>query len=129
VQTDLRLSLPAACICIRPSASDATVISFCFTFAWLQNQDMHRLILIILICHLSTARSRELSICSWNLKDFGSAKNETEIYFIANTVKGFDVVAIREVVASAVGEEEIIRLYEALETTRKIPVIVRTRMR
>jgi hypothetical protein len=129
VQTDLREPLPAAFICIRPSASDATVISFCFTFGWLLNQKMHRLILFILIGLLASAQSQELSICSWNLKDFGSAKNETEIYFIANTVKGFDVVAIREVVASAVGEEAIIRLYEALENTRKIPVIVRTRMR
>jgi deoxyribonuclease-1-like protein len=76
---------------------------------------MHRLILFIFLGLFSAAQSQELSICSWNLKDFGSAKNETEIYFIANTIKAFDVVAIQEVVASAGGEEAVARLHEALE--------------
>lgn len=42
---------------------------------------------------------RTVSICSWNLKDFGRSKSDSEIEFIANTIKDFDIVLIQEVVA------------------------------
>lgn len=44
-----------------------------------------------------------VSICSWNLKDFGKTKSSAELNFIANVVKSYDIVAIQEVVAKDPG--------------------------
>jgi deoxyribonuclease-1-like protein len=57
----------------------------------------------------------QVSICSWNLKDFGRAKSDSEINYIANTVKDFDVVLIQEVVANdPAGAQAVSRLSDAL---------------
>lgn len=57
----------------------------------------------------------QITICSWNLKDFGGAKSETEINFIANTVKDFDILAIQEVVAKdPAGAQAVARLADVL---------------
>ena len=40
-----------------------------------------------------------ISLCSWNLLNFGSTKSDAEIDFIAHTVTGYDIVLIQEVVA------------------------------
>lgn len=55
-----------------------------------------------------------ITICSWNIKDFGKNKSDQEIEFIANTVKDFDVVAIQEVVAGYGGPQAVARLHDAL---------------
>ena len=55
-----------------------------------------------------------ISIVSWNIKDLGKSKNDAEIDFIANTVKGFDVIAIQEVVAGIGGPQAVARLHDAL---------------
>ncbi|MGI8637280.1 MAG: endonuclease/exonuclease/phosphatase family protein, partial [Segetibacter sp.] len=55
-----------------------------------------------------------ISICSWNLKDFGNSKNEEELGFIADIIKGFDVVAIQEVVAGSGGPQAVARLSDVL---------------
>lgn len=56
-----------------------------------------------------------VSICSWNLKDFGRSKSDSEIEFIANTIKDFDIVLIQEVVAGDQGGAQAVgRLGEAL---------------
>jgi deoxyribonuclease-1-like protein len=56
----------------------------------------------------------QISICSWNLKDFGNSKSFEEIKFIANTVKGYDVLAIQEVVAGIGGAQAVAKLWEML---------------
>lgn len=53
-------------------------------------------------------------IISWNLENLGSSKSNTEITFIANTVKDFDIVAIQEVVAGDGGAQTVARLADAL---------------
>ena len=56
-----------------------------------------------------------ITICSWNLCDFGQTKSDSELEFIANTIKEFDVVAIQEVVAKDPGgAQAIARLVDAL---------------
>ncbi len=45
----------------------------------------------------------EVSIVSWNLKDFGASKSEVTMEFIANTVKDFDILIIQEVVGKDPG--------------------------
>jgi endonuclease/exonuclease/phosphatase family metal-dependent hydrolase len=55
-----------------------------------------------------------IAICTWNIQDLGQSKNETEIDFIANTVKGYDILAIVEVVAGDGGAQAVARLADAL---------------
>ena len=56
-----------------------------------------------------------ISIVSWNLKDFGKTKSDAEIEFIANTVKDYDIVMIQEVVAKDPGGAQAVgRLGDAL---------------
>lgn len=56
-----------------------------------------------------------VTICSWNLLDFGKSKSDAEIDFIANTIKDYDIVLIQEVVAKDPGGAQAVgRLGEAL---------------
>lgn len=57
-----------------------------------------------------------ITICTWNLKDFGKSKSAAEIAFIANVVKDYDVVAIQEVVAGYGGPQAVARLASELNT-------------
>ena len=57
-----------------------------------------------------------ISICSWNLMNLGKSKSDSEIEFIANTVKNFDIVLIQEVVAKDPGGAQSVgRLAGALQ--------------
>ena len=70
---------------------------------------------IIFLFSFSPAYSQtSISVCSWNLKDFGKSKSDSEIEFIANTIKTFDVIAIQEVVAGYGGAQAVARLNDAL---------------
>lgn len=55
-----------------------------------------------------------ISICSWNLCDFGHTKSDSEIHYIANNVNKFDVIAIQEIVAGEGGSEAVVRLFNEL---------------
>lgn len=56
-----------------------------------------------------------ISLCSWNLLNFGSTKSDAEVDFIANTVKGYDIVLVQEVVAvDAGGAQAVSRLAAVL---------------
>ena len=55
-----------------------------------------------------------ISVCAWNLENFGKSKGNNVIEFIANTVKDFDVIAIEEVVAGDGGSQAVARLSDAL---------------
>jgi deoxyribonuclease-1-like protein len=56
----------------------------------------------------------QVSICSWNIQNFGKSKDATEIEYIANTIKMYDAVAIIEVVAGNGGAQAVARLHDAL---------------
>ncbi|PWS29540.1 endonuclease [Pedobacter yonginense] len=58
----------------------------------------------------------QVSILSWNLKDLGISKTQTEFAFMANLMKGYDLVAIQEVVAGPNGPKAVAEL--ALELNR-----------
>lgn len=75
---------------------------------------MNKSYIIFLIIILTSCDSPIISVCSWNLKDFGDTKSDEEIAFIARTIKDFDLIAIQEVVAREGGEEAIIRLHQEL---------------
>jgi endonuclease/exonuclease/phosphatase family metal-dependent hydrolase len=57
---------------------------------------------------------QSISICSWNLKDFGKSKSDSEVYFIANIVKRFDIIAVQEVVSGPAGSKAVARLADQL---------------
>ena len=63
------------------------------------------------------AFAQTISICSWNVKDFGQSKTTDQLQFIARTIKDFDIVAIQEVVAGVGGPKAVIRLHEELKKT------------
>ncbi len=76
---------------------------------------MKKLVVVFLIFLSFRVNSQSIvSICSWNLKDFGQTKNDTEINFIADEVKNFDIIAIQEVVAGYGGAQAIAKLSEVL---------------
>lgn len=56
-----------------------------------------------------------VSICFWNIKDFGKSKSDVEIEFIANTVKSYDIIAIVEVVAGDGGAQAVAKLKDELD--------------
>ncbi len=55
-----------------------------------------------------------VKICSWNIRDFGQSKNDTEIQFISKTISPFDIVLIQEVVAGPGGAQAVARLSDQL---------------
>lgn len=63
------------------------------------------------ISHTLTA---QITLCSWNLKDFGKSKSAATIEFITNTLKGYDIISIQEVVAGYGGIQAVAKLTDAL---------------
>ncbi len=78
----------------------------------------HRLLLFCflgcLFLSFHTPRTGVVSICSWNIRDFGKSKSDSAIHFIAGTIRHFDIVLIQEVVAGPGGAEGIARLADVL---------------
>lgn len=76
---------------------------------------MKNFFLLFICVVFETILYAQISICSWNIENIGSSKSDSEIDFIANTIKYFDVVAIQEVVAKDPGgAQAIARLSDAL---------------
>jgi endonuclease/exonuclease/phosphatase family metal-dependent hydrolase len=73
--------------------------------------------LVILFCFLNSVCVFAISVCSWNIQDIGKSKNDSELEFIAKTIKDYDVVAIQEVVAGIGGAQAISLLADKLNRT------------
>jgi deoxyribonuclease-1-like protein len=71
-------------------------------------------ILFLLFCSASFSQTKLLS---WNLENFGKSKSKTEIAFVAETVREYDIIAIQEVVAGYGGVQAVAKL--AAELNRK----------
>jgi deoxyribonuclease-1-like protein len=63
--------------------------------------------------------SASVSICSWNLMNFGKSKTEKALDFIATTLQPFDVIAIEEVVAGPGGAQEVAKLADIMNRKGK----------
>jgi deoxyribonuclease-1-like protein len=74
----------------------------------------NRFILNLLFFLFSIVSFAQVSICSWNLMNFGKSKSDTELEFIASTLNKFDIVAIQEVVAGNGGAQAVARLVDEL---------------
>ena len=75
------------------------------------NKNIFFLFLLLFITLLSTA---QVSICSWNLMNFGKSKSDSELEFIATTLNKYDIVTIQEVVAGNGGAKAVSRLVAVL---------------
>ncbi len=80
---------------------------------------LHKLKYLLLLILINTSWlgfSQNLTIVSWNIRDFGKSRDDSEIYLIANLVKDVDVIAIQEVVAKDPGgAQAVARLAEQLD--------------
>jgi endonuclease/exonuclease/phosphatase family metal-dependent hydrolase len=56
----------------------------------------------------------QVSVCSWNLMNFGKSKSDTELEFIATTLNKYDIITIQEVVAGNGGAQAVARLVAIL---------------
>jgi deoxyribonuclease-1-like protein len=69
------------------------------------------LLLMVWSSHATTA---QIKICSWNIENIGKSKSAADIAFMATTLRGFDVVALQEVVAGYGGAQAVARLADEL---------------
>jgi len=76
---------------------------------------MNKLLCIFFFLSFTTFYS-QTKLLSWNLQNFGKSKSDQEIAYIANTIKGFDIVTIQEVVAGNGGAQAVTRLANELNT-------------
>lgn len=76
----------------------------------------HLLLYFAFLASLSSASGQAITLISWNLKNMGSSKDDTEIRFIAQTIRHADVVAIQEVVINPSGAQAVARLVLELNT-------------
>lgn len=79
-----------------------------------------RLILFLLLLSLkslSQVDTSYLSVCSWNIQNFGKSKSESELVYISQKIKSFDIVAIQEVSTSEWGAKTIALLDDYLDRT------------
>ena len=74
-------------------------------------------LIFLFLCFQSAFCS--ISICSWNLKDFGKSKSDVEIEFMASTIQGYDIIAVQEVITGIGGAQAIARLVDQLNRKGK----------
>lgn len=72
------------------------------------------LVFVFILGQSFSAISQNVKLISWNIRDFGKTKDETEIRKIAQIVRDYDIVAIQEVVAGFGGAQAVARLTEQL---------------
>ncbi|WP_445718167.1 endonuclease/exonuclease/phosphatase family protein [Flavobacterium sp.] len=70
--------------------------------------------LLIFFILLSNVLFSQVKLLSWNVENLGSSKSESEITFIAKTIKDSDIVALQEVVAGDGGSQAVAKLTEVL---------------
>ncbi|WP_310378203.1 endonuclease/exonuclease/phosphatase family protein [Flavobacterium sp.] len=73
---------------------------------------MKKIFLFLLL--FNTSLFSQTKLLSWNIENLGKSKSDSEITFIANTVKEFDIIAIQEVVAGYGGSQAVAKLADEL---------------
>ncbi len=56
----------------------------------------------------------QVKVISWNIENLGKSKSTETIDFIAQTTRGYDIIAIQEVVAGYGGAQTVAKLADAL---------------
>ena len=73
-----------------------------------------RILVGVLLFFFTGFLQAQIKVCSWNVQHLGKSKSDSEIEFIANTLKEFDIVALQEVVAGNGGAQAVARLADVL---------------
>ena len=68
-------------------------------------------VVLLLFCSVFYSQTKLLS---WNIENFGKSKSETEIAYVAQTVRDYDLIAIQEVVAGYGGAQAVAKLADEL---------------
>ncbi len=71
-------------------------------------------LLSIFLHFLAFSQVDEISLISWNIRDFGKSKNSEELNQIAEIVKEADILAIQEVVSGYGGAQAVAKLADIL---------------
>ncbi|RAR73764.1 endonuclease/exonuclease/phosphatase family protein [Flavobacterium aciduliphilum] len=71
-------------------------------------------IALLVFLFLTLLSNAQVSVCSWNLMNFGKSKSDNALEFIANTLNSYDIVAIQEVVAGPGGAQKVADLVNIL---------------
>lgn len=72
---------------------------------------------ILIIFLFSGSAYAQFSLMTWNIRDFGQSKSESELDSIVKIVRNYDIIAIQEVVAGPGGPQAVARLADALNRT------------
>jgi len=73
-----------------------------------------KIIFYFFLLFAPTALFSQPKLLSWNIENLGKSKSNTEIAFMAATIKDFDIIAIQEVVAGYGGAQAVARLADEL---------------
>jgi endonuclease/exonuclease/phosphatase family metal-dependent hydrolase len=71
-------------------------------------------ILFFLFFLLTLSLQAQTKILTWNIENLGKSKSQSEINYIANTLKDYDIVALQEVVAGHGGAQSVAKLADQL---------------
>jgi exonuclease III len=69
--------------------------------------------IVILFLFVSCGLYSQVKLLSWNIENLGSSKSESEIAFMAKTVKDYDILTIQEVVVGDGGVKAVAKLAAA----------------
>jgi deoxyribonuclease-1-like protein len=69
---------------------------------------------VLLLFLFTTLSFSQIKLLSWNIENFGKSKTEKELELIAQTLQGFDLVAVQEVVAGYGGAQAVAQLADVL---------------
>lgn len=56
----------------------------------------------------------QISICSWNVQNFGKSKTPDQLSLMANILKEFDIIALQEINTSPDGAQKLVELVSLL---------------
>ncbi|WP_281336133.1 endonuclease/exonuclease/phosphatase family protein [Flavobacterium eburneipallidum] len=70
--------------------------------------------LLFLLLFLTAPTFAQVKLLSWNIENLGKSKSDSEIGFIANTLKDYDIIVIQEVVAGDGGVQTVAKLADEL---------------
>jgi deoxyribonuclease-1-like protein len=70
--------------------------------------------LLLFLFHFTVSSQEQISLISWNIRDFGKTKSSEELDKMAEIVRDADIVAIQEVVAGYGGAQAVAKLADNL---------------
>ena len=70
--------------------------------------------LLFLFLFITSPLFSQVKLISWNVENLGSSKSPSDLLYIVNILKDYDVVALQEVVAGYGGAQAVAKLADEL---------------